>query len=279
MAYLSTIAPFGFGDFNPPTLLEAYRRLGCRACQFYRNTANPPDPREARKLVEGLGLPFDSIHGLFGPEHDPSCPDDAVRRRAIETYRREGDLALVLGGPMVVVHPGPPADDPADISDADRAARVEPLRKAMAELAAIGEQLGVIYLLENIPAINYFGSDPALLAELIRDLGHPRVRMCTDTGHAHMTAGVEATFDACSDVTSYLHVTDNDGTVDDHRIPGYGTVPWSKLTARIARLGPRMSAMLELFCSEDTLNDEIDRGLADRLRQWLAIGDGDGGDE
>ena len=271
MAYLATIAAFGFADFNPPTLLKLYRRLGCRTCQFYRNVDNPPDPRDARKLAEDLDMPFDSIHGLFGPEQDPSSTDQNVRLQTIETYRREGELALTLGGPMVVVHPGAPTDDPAAVTDAQRAARVDPMRKTMEELAKIGEQSGVTYLIENIPYEYHFGSDPMLLAQMVRDLGHPSVRMCVDTGHAHITTGAAATLDACSDVIAYLHVTDNDGTVDDHRTPGEGTVPWPELTERIARLGPRMPAMLELFCSEEELTAQIDNGLGERLTQWLAI--------
>ncbi len=271
MAYLATIAAFGFADFNPPTLLNVYKRLGCRTCQFYRNVDNPPDPHDARKLVHDLGMPFDSIHGVFGPEHDPSSPDQSMRRQAMETCRREGELALTLQGPMVVVHPGPPADDPATITPADRAARIDPMRRTIAELALIGEQMGVTYLIENIPNDYYFGSDPVLLAQMVRDLDHRSVRMCVDTGHAHMTSGAAAALDACADVTAYLHVTDNDGTVDDHRVPGDGTVQWSELTERITRLGPHMPAMLELFCSEQELEEQIAAGLGERLEQWLAL--------
>src|SRR5690606_20366711 len=96
-------------DFDTPALLRAYRQLGCVTCQFYRNETAPPDLAEAKRIAEAAGLPFDSIHGVFGEAYDPSSPDETVRARAIEVYRREADVALALGGPMVVVHPAPPA--------------------------------------------------------------------------------------------------------------------------------------------------------------------------
>src|SRR3990172_8336743 len=79
MPYLSTVAAFGFADFNPPTLLPLYRQLGCRGCQFYRNPENPPAPAEARRIAEDAGLPIDSVHRLFGQDLDPSTPNHPAR--------------------------------------------------------------------------------------------------------------------------------------------------------------------------------------------------------
>lgn len=272
MARLATIAAFGFADFNPPTLLPLYRRLGCMAGQFYRNTADPPEPNEARRIMADAGVPCDSIHGLFGAELDPSSPDDPTRRRAVQTYRLEGELALSLGGPRVVVHPAPMARDAAAISPASRAARVDPLRHSMDELADIGERLGVIYLLENIPDTYHFGSDPIQLAQLIRTLNHPNVRMCFDTGHAHMCRlRLGETLDACRDVIGYVHVNDNDAAQDSHQIPGLGTIPWDALAPHMADLPAATPAMLELFYSEADITQAIGQGLAEQLRRWLAI--------
>jgi len=268
---LATIAAFGFDDFNPPSLLRVYHRLGCHASQFYRNEQNPPEPDDARRLVEDIGMPFDSIHGVFGPKYDPSSPDESIRKAVVEVYRNEGELARRLGGPQVVVHPGPPAEHASQITDASRARRADPMRRTIDELAVIGAELGVIYLIENIPANYHFGSDPMQLADMVRAVDSPNIRMCMDTGHAHMTAGAVETLDACRDVIGYIHVNDNPGNIDNHLAPGDGNIDWTAVAARIAELPAKMPAMLELFYPEPDMAAKADAGYADDLVRYLAI--------
>jgi len=271
MSTLSTIAAFGFADFNPPTLLPIYRRLGCASAQFYRNTKNPPAARDARNIANDAGTPIDSIHGVFGPEFDPSAPDEATRRAAVETYKAEGELALSLGGPFVVVHPAPPAKDVSLITPETINARYARLKKSMEELAALGEKQGVVYLIENIPPNYEIGSDVAKIAALIRQVKHPNLRMCFDTGHAHMVGSAAVALEHCHDVVSYFHVHDNDGRTDSHEIPGKGSLPWENLGWCMKRLAVKAPAMLELFQSEPTLEGEIASGLPKNLRRWLAL--------
>jgi len=271
MAYLATVAAFGFDDFHPPSVLAMYRSLGCCSSQFYQNVDNPPKPAEARRIAQDAGVPFDSIHGVFGIMQDPSCPDETIRKSTVETYRREAQLAVDLGGPMVVVHPGPPAEYETHISPRTIAARVDPLRRSMAEMARIGEELGVIYLFENIPANYHFGSNPAQLGQLIRELNHPNVRMCLDTGHANMTANAVDALSDCADVIAYLHLHDNHGKLDNHRFPGDGTIDWETLGRRIKSMPDNLPAMLELFFKVKDLVAEVENGLGDRLAGWLLI--------
>jgi len=273
MAYLSTVAPFGFKDFHPPTLLPVYRELGCRACQWYRDPQNAPQPVEARRVVEDAGLVFDSVHGLFGPSFDPSSPDENIRRRAVETYREEGEIALKLGGWGVVVHPAPLAEKKVEITDEQRRQRIAPLQRSMEELARIGEAMGVVYLFENLPATAYIGHEPAALAHLLRTLNHPCARMCLDTGHANMTGDPVQAVHECLDVIRYLHVHDNDGQADSHEVPGTvanGGVDWPALAREMAQLDEQTPAMLELFKSEAEMRDRTPR-LSEQLREWLCL--------
>lgn len=271
MTYLATIAAFGFPQFNPPTLLPIYQRIGARTCQFYRNIENPPQPTEARKLVESLGMSFDSVHGVFGPEHDPSSPDEPTRRKTIETYRREADLAVTLGGKAVVVHPAPPAKQGEAVTEASRRGLYGPLTRSFEDLAEIGRRQGVCFLIENLPGNYRFGSDPLELAQLIRRFDSPHIRMCVDLGHAHMTGYASSVVDECADVIGYLHVHDNDGKADSHQIPGEGTIPWPTVQRQLARLPQNTPAMLELFFTEQELEQRIDQGLAEKLRHWLSL--------
>ena len=271
MPRLSTIAAFGFADFHPPAQLRFYRRFGCRSCQFYRNEADPPDPASARKIAEDCGLPIDSVHGVFGPTRDPSSPDEAMRRSTIETYRAEGELALQLGGSMIIVHPAAVMPKPITSAKDPEGPRAAALRRSLQQLADLADAQGVTYLVENVPHDYHFGWDPARLAEMIRQLNHQGVRMCFDVGHAHMTGDAAAALEACRDVVSYLHINDNDGRSDSHLVPGRGTIDWDRLTEPIARLPADTPAMLELFESEANLAQLIESGFKSDLERWLAL--------
>lgn len=172
---------------------------------------------------------------------------------------------------MVVVHPAPRAAEAADVTAASRAERIDPLRRSLEELAELGQSLGVTCLLENLPGDCEFGSDAAMLADLIRKTQSPYLRMCFDTGYAHLTDRASDCLQACHDVVSYLHSNDNDGRCNGHDIPGDGSIDWPALTGPIGRLPLDIPAMLELFISESTLQDRILNGWPDQLKRWLAI--------
>jgi len=269
MATLSTVAAFGFDDFDPPVTLGLYKQLGCQSSQFYRNENNPPTVEDAIRIADDAGLPFDSIHGVFGEQYDPSNPDEAFRRQTVEVYQREGELAIALGGPMVVVHPSSMRPPDQSLSPDDRAVRMAALRKSIDELTVIGEKLGVTYLWENITFPFWVGADPIELAGILREVNSPAARMCFDTGHALMTGTVADRLAACSDVVSYMHVHDNNGEEDSHLMPGDGVTDWPAITAALRSKQIDVPAMLEVFYLEQQLTGCVKAGLGEKLAEWL----------
>ncbi len=272
MPRLATIAAFGFPDIPTATMLRLMKQIGCQTCQFYRNEKAPPDVAEARRLAEDAGLPIDSVHGVFGPTYDPSSPDESVRSASVAVYQHEAELALQLGGPRVVVHPAPHATPEQPLTPAIHQPRRDAMARSLDELAVIGQSLGVTFLIENLPTEYLFGSNPLDVAELVRDRQTPSLRMCFDTGHAHMTSDILASFTACRDVISYLHVHDNRGDQDAHLLPGEGTIPWDKLNPLLATMPAALPAMLELFQDQATFRAAIQGGLSHRLTRWLLVG-------
>lgn len=276
MARLATTAPFNF-EFDAVRFLRAYRRAGCTRAQFYRNERVPIEPALAVETVREAGMTIDSMHGLFGESLDPSSPDEATRGRALDVYHREGELALALGGPMVVVHPAwmkPEGAAPGGPADPNRA---DALRRSMERLARLGERLGVVYLIENLPGFFTIGYDALLLATWIRSLDSPHLRMCFDSGHAHIEAQrvgpVAHQFARCADVVAYFHAHDNDTTTDNHRMPGEGTIDWANLGRAVAeRSAADLPWMLEVFYPEAQVEQLVREGLGERLRQCAGAG-------
>ncbi|MFN9133080.1 MAG: sugar phosphate isomerase/epimerase family protein [Phycisphaerales bacterium] len=279
MPALATVAPFGF-TFDVHRLLSAYAAVGVTTLQFYRNEQKPPTVAEALRLAGSLGLKYDSIHGVFGFHLDPSSDDPEHRKHCLKVYEDEGKLARDLGGPMVVVHPSKWNEGMRNMSldelAREKVRRVPMLMDFLSRLAEVGQRLGVVYLIENQPYNNPLGHDPVALARCVLDAGSPHIRMCLDTGHAHITSDLISATRACLPAIAYYHIHDNDGTLDDHRMPGDGTIDWPAFAA-VLREGesraptPPAPRMLEVFYDEPRVESLAAAGLRARLHAALAL--------
>jgi len=273
MACLATVLSFGFDPMPPDRLLPLWAELGCTRGQFYRNTDNPPDYADARRMAEDAGVPIDSMHGVFGVRLDPSSPRRAVRRAALDAYRREIDVAHAVGATGIVVHPSPrnPGDvvfDPADI-----AARHDALVASLHDLADLGRDHGVQFWIENLPLDHLFGTDPVKLSQTLAEFDRPEIGLCFDTGHAHISLDEASDhWDRIAPVVRCVHVSDNDGDRDGHQWPGDGSIDWSAMGEGLSGLDDSVELALELFPRPDELRDRIDRGYADTVKRLLMPG-------
>jgi sugar phosphate isomerase/epimerase len=78
-------------------------------------------------------------------------------------------------------------------------------------------------LLENL-----WEPTPELFREVLDRVNSSRLKICFDTGHAHIFSRVplEEWFAVLKDDLVYMHVNDNKGEVDHELAPGEGNVDW-----------------------------------------------------
>jgi sugar phosphate isomerase/epimerase len=57
-----------------------------------------------------------------------------------------------------------------------------------------------------------------------------KVKICFDTGHAHMAGGLHPAFETLKTYIASTHVHDNRGERDDHLMPFDGQINWSEAT-------------------------------------------------
>lgn len=95
---------------------------------------------------------------------------------------------------------------------------------SLEHLVVFAKQRGVTIALENTPGEL---ASPSNLRHFIQDTRLHDVRLCFDTGHAHMEDGVEASFEVMRDLVVTAHVHDNHGEKDEHLLPFEGTIDWS----------------------------------------------------
>jgi len=269
---LGTVAPIGFKDFPPDRWLPCLRRLGCTSVQAYRNQHASITRQDMIDTIRACRMPCDSLHGVFGEEYDPSAPDEQARLFAVETYKSEGELALALGGSLVVVHCSTIRHE--GVSDEERAVRVSQLERSIRELGEFGKARGVRYAFENLPPYHPVGWDVGELADILRRVNAPCTGMCFDTGHAHMVGDVADAVDRTAGQMIYLHLSDNDSQSDSHEMPTYGTIDMDRMGRQLAAIGYTGTIMLEVFYPAEKMDELIAQGLGDRLARLLALARG-----
>ncbi|MBN1942697.1 MAG: sugar phosphate isomerase/epimerase [Phycisphaerae bacterium] len=278
---LGTVAPVGFAEFADPAWLGCMRELGCSSVQVYRNRigrggdpAKPVTTREMRDYVAAGEMPCDSLHGLYGNDLDPSNPDESARRAAVDVFKAEGDLAMELGGPLVVVHCAGIVPEGRSVSAEERALRWSQLRKSAAELASFGQAQGVRYALENLPPYHFVGSDTPALRALLDELNSPRVGMCFDVAHANLVGDPIRATAAAAGQMIYVHICDNHGRSDDHLMPFCGTIDWNAFARALNEGRYTGVLMLEVFPALRELRRFLDEGMKDKLAAFLRQANG-----
>ena len=229
LAYLPPLDPSSnFEEVCRGLAADGISRLVLQEVCGAINLADPgAGPRLAR-VLRNTGLQAIACHGL---EHAPYLlrqPEPDARRRMVAAHLDMMRRAADLGARTYVLHLG---DYPAGL---DPAAAWEPVARALDALAPVAETAGVALALENSLRQTYLARHAGELADFVGTFGHPAVGVCFDVGHAHILDGVAVALDALRPHIVTMHLHDNDGRQDQHRIPGRGTLDWAAFVPGIA---------------------------------------------
>jgi sugar phosphate isomerase/epimerase len=94
---------------------------------------------------------------------------------------------------------------------------------SLEHLVMFAKQRGVTIALENTPGAL---ATPQALRNFVTATRLSDLRLCFDTGHAHIEDGVVPSFDVMRDLVVTTHLHDNHGERDEHLLPWEGTVDW-----------------------------------------------------
>ena len=213
---LGTMITYGYPEIDLADELALAARLGAEALEILPEWSRFPDPALVRRQAADRGLSIHSAHGCWGgrtiraPRVDLGTTDQEVHRESVDDLRRCVDWLSEAGGTCLVVHPGG-LSDPAARSDR-RSALARGLLELGEHALAVGSNVRIC--VENMPPGVYPGSRMAELAELLRELDHPRLALALDTGHANLGSGVAAETLAAGALLATTHVHDNNGRQD-----------------------------------------------------------------
>jgi sugar phosphate isomerase/epimerase len=237
------------------------------------NHFNYRNEQKVRELADVLGEYHLALHSIHSPTERELAPgresgvplsiSDSERIRridAIDEVKRALEVAERVPFRYLIQHIGHGRDsaDPRKLDAAFTSLEI---------LSVFAKARGVAIALEN--TANEIGS-PTSLQHFIADTHLHDMRLCLDTGHAHMEGTVETAFDAMRDrlVTSHIH--DNHGEKDEHLLPFTGTIDWDTALGTLAGAPQPVALVLELKAQPDGTPalGQI-RGTFDKLEKML----------
>jgi len=243
---LGAVIAFDFDKWDVQEEIDLVRGARIRRVQVYRNWPQATPAADIRRVLADAGLLADSLHAyielemLDGPAFDLSAEDASARGAALEIARRETDFAHGLRCRDIVVHPVGPGETQDD------AFRRDTFRASAEHLARIAEAADVRFLVENMPP-PMFGQDAAMLRGIVDEIDSPHLGLAYDAGHANVTGRPVAIVHDMGPRLWGVHLHDNDGTEDDHLLPGMGTVPFDDVAAALVEVGFAGTFMLEIY--------------------------------
>ena len=201
-----------------------------------------------RKTLDKAGLKVEQIHGPW--QYPPKDSTDDERAERFEKMTKAMVIARYLGAKYMAVHPLMPygansSENPGGVYEINR--------QFFAALANVGKNLGVTVCLENMPFENHPIHSTEQILALVRDVDHPNLKVCFDTGHANCTGENVANSVRLlgRDLLKIIHVHDNYGESDLHNAPYDGTVDWSEFIEALYEIGYGGVMNLEVKIPED----------------------------
>lgn len=189
---------------------------------------------------------------LHGPYNElfPCAIDKRARALAAERYRQAIGLAKRYGSEKVILHGGyhPLMYYPVWYVEQSVAFWKEFLQ----------EDPGVQIVLENV-----LETEPQWLLEIVRQVNHPRLRLCLDIGHvnAYSEISVFHWLDQWSAFLSHFHIHNNDGSRDQHSDIFDGNIPILEFLERSEALCLDATFTFELMNVEPSMRWLHEKGV------------------
>jgi sugar phosphate isomerase/epimerase len=210
--------------------VEAVELFCARAHFDYRSS---DVVRELAAALRDHSLAVHSIHAPaerdFSETRESGAPlsicdlERSRRLEAVDEIKRALDLAEEIPFRFLVQHFGSSRED-ADPH------RVDAAFSSLEHLNLFAKQRGVTIALENTPGEL---ATPDRLRHFIAETRLTDLRLCFDTGHAHLADGVPASLEAMRELTVTSHIHDNHGDKDEHLLPYHGTIDWKSAFAAL----------------------------------------------
>lgn len=214
-----------------------------------------------KALAQAAGIEITQVHGPFRmPAKDLELED---RKERMEKMKRSIHATALLDCKYWVVHPLMPygiTDLETGHVDDTWTINVE----FMKELLVIAKEYDVVICLENMPYKTFSLAAPKDIYRFVTFMNDDHFKMCLDTGHANVFPDVNPPdiTREYGEIIKVLHIHDNNGYMDLHRMPYYGNVDWKDFYKALQEVG---------FEGDFSLETEPSRSLPTHIYEELCL--------
>lgn len=222
--------------------------------------------------ANNAGIEISQTHG---PWRFPPC--DATKEDRAERFDKM-ERAIVatslLGCPYMVIHPLMPFG----VAEERQPQEVWEINlDFFSRLAEKAKENGVILCPENMPFPALSLSSPTDILRFVSELDSPSVKVCLDVGHAALfRSPAEAVRKIGKERLAVLHVHDNNGRHDLHRLPCQGVVDWRSFVLSLKEIGFDGAFSLECMIGGNfppEVRRQMNRATARLASSLASIGD------
>jgi len=197
---------------------------------------------QIKRWLDELGLAVTDIHGTAGDEKAWMAIEEYRRLAGVELVENRVRMAAELGSDVVIMH------IPA-LGQSAPAGQWDQTRRSLDALEPPARACGVRIAIEN----GNFDDIQRLLAVYPADY----LGLCYDCGHGNVDKiGLDRLEAGLKDRLISIHLHDNDGTGDQHKLLFTGTVDWPRLARLIARSPYKKWVNLETLIGNTGITDE-----------------------
>jgi sugar phosphate isomerase/epimerase len=194
---------------------------------------------------EGLSLVWEEIKGIssvsmHGPYRDlnTGSADPLIRNVTKYRYQKAYDIAAELNISNMILHNG----------SVKRHKRYSEWLKYSISFwhdFLADKPVDFTIQIENVYEVH-----PELLCDIIEGINNRNVKVCLDIGHAHCYSEETVMKWVCvlKDRIGYVHMHDNDGTMDSHLDLGNGSIPLKDVCASLEQYSPDAIWAIEADC-------------------------------
>ena len=189
---------------------------------------------DLRRLCEENSITLWQMHAPL--ELNTADSDSGKREKDIDVAAKWIEYSRELGVMHLVIHPG---GMQGAVSDGEKEEIIATNLDAFGRLAAVASRCAVKLCIENMMEFKEqdrwrFGASISDINGLIDAVGSEWLGICFDSSHANvLELDMSQAVHECGDRLLATHMSDNDGSGDQHKLPFYGTVNWEGVVSAL----------------------------------------------
>ena len=215
-------------------------------CHHWRTdfVYSDPEIEQIGTWMREYGLKLNDLHASAGVEKSWFSRREYERLAGVELVENRIAMAARLSSDVIIMHvPAEPRDED------ENGVFWTQLQKSLDALEPYARHRGVRIAIENLFPDN-FGT----LERIFAQYGPDYVGLCYDSGHANFT-GVDH-LEPLKERLISVHLHDNDGSWDQHKLIFSGTIDWDRLARIMASSAYTKCVSMELSIHNSGINDE-----------------------